>query len=462
MEPVVFKSENDNTYVFSPCFRCIIPIDIQTGQNIEGLNSNQTIIFQRLKNDGYLDLSETKYTAQVSGSDIATNISSLTQIVFEVTTACNLRCKYCCYGDGYTTFENRKSGHLEFKTAKKALDFVSDSLQKEDNRSVDTKLAISFYGGEPLLNFPIIKEIVEYANHVDFNGRTVVYTMTTNATMLAKHMDFLSAHNFMLLVSLDGTQKHNKYRVDANNKESFNTIYNNLIKVRNKYPEWFSHIRFNSVYTDVSDVKEIISFFKTEFGKVPNFSPLHESDDTASGYNYIKKMLKPFEFNEDSEDIDILSQNPDVKLIVDTIIRNSRDYFITEQDYYDSKMNLPHLLTGTCVPFAKRMFISYDGGIHPCEKVSRDKPLGYINDTVQINCEDVAKRYNELIAQYKTQCIKCYLQNICNKCVAESYTSKCKNFKDKKTFAKILSKAISIVENNPSLLENVNSQMFIR
>lgn len=57
-----------------------------------------------------------------------------------------------------------------------------------------------------------------------------------------------------------------------------------------------------------------------------------------------------------------------------------------------------HILpTGTCIPFSKRLFVDHNGGIHPCEKVCRDKPLGYVDTNVCLSFEKIADDYNQLL-----------------------------------------------------------------
>lgn len=130
-----------------------------------------------------------------------------------MTTACNLQCEYCCYSDGYTIFQKRQNGKLEFSTAKVVLDYLARIFKSKIQTGLCSEpFAISFYGGEPLMNFPIIKEIVEYAELLNFEGKEIVFTMTTNAVLIDKYADFLSKHKFRILVSLDGNKKHDSYR----------------------------------------------------------------------------------------------------------------------------------------------------------------------------------------------------------------------------------------------------------
>ena len=83
--------------------------------------------------------------------------------------------------------------------------------------------------------------------------------MTSNATMLAKYADFLQAHKFKMLISLDGDKTHHAYRKTKCGENSFNTVISNLREVALKYPAWFNTFRYNAVYTNMnlSETKEI-------------------------------------------------------------------------------------------------------------------------------------------------------------------------------------------------------------
>ncbi len=100
----------------------------------------------------------------------------ISHIALFVTQECNLNCIYC-YGDGGNY---GSSGHLTSNTAQKAVDWLIE--QSGDLK----KLNISFFGGEPLLNFPIIKEVVEYARKIGLKKKKEFrFGITTNLSFLA-------------------------------------------------------------------------------------------------------------------------------------------------------------------------------------------------------------------------------------------------------------------------------------
>lgn len=111
---------------------------------------------------------------------------------------CNMKCAYC-YGDG-GEYNNR--GKMSLETALRAIDYLIEN-------SLDTKLAIAFLGGEPLLNFGLIKEIVKYCSIKEAEtGRTFSYTITTNGTLMTPEIEnFLISNHIKTQISIDGTKE---------------------------------------------------------------------------------------------------------------------------------------------------------------------------------------------------------------------------------------------------------------
>lgn len=460
MEPVVFRTDLGNCYLYSPVKKSLMPLPFDVYEDIIKNGSSRSVVYNQIEKFGYLLPWHESFEGLIYADDISNSLTNITQVVFETTTACNLCCKYCCYGEGYDTFDSRrrKHGQLDFSTAKIVLDYLVDRFKLQiETQSIHEPFAISFYGGEPLMNFSVVKEIVEYAESLHFVNRKLSFTMTTNATLLSKYADFLYKHNFKLLISLDGNQKHDSYRKDIHNNESFETVIQNLNIVKELYPLWFSTFRYNSVFTDISDVNEIVSWFRETFGKVPNFSPLHEPTIGSPEYEQVKAMLKKYEVPEDIRlDNELIAQSPLLKRILEFSYRLFDNVYANESFLFEDEE--PKFATGTCIPFSKRMFVTFDGKLHPCEKVNRDNPLGMVDrGRVVIDVNKVAYDFNIMTKKMQSICRECYLQQCCTKCMLCFDKGKCSNYTNSERFAKILSETISYIETHPdivAILEN--------
>lgn len=148
------------------------------------------------------------------------------KISLMVTRACNLRCKYCYFRD--SDYESRR---MEFETAKKIVDKCG-AYCKENER----ELLIHFFGGEPFLNFNLIRKIIEYSN-TNLNGIKINYTVTTNGTLFNKEIaEFLKKNKVNIRLSFDGCiETHDSQRVMPDGKGSSEFILKNLHLFKN-YP----------------------------------------------------------------------------------------------------------------------------------------------------------------------------------------------------------------------------------
>ena len=116
-------------------------------------------------------------TKYVSSNLISYQLSNLSQITFEVTDACNLRCKYCAYGELYEDYDKRTNKKMPVDTAISLLDYLIQFWQSNQNISSDRNVYISFYGGEPLLNMNFIKHVVKYLEDNPCSVRHFTFSM---------------------------------------------------------------------------------------------------------------------------------------------------------------------------------------------------------------------------------------------------------------------------------------------
>ena len=129
----------------------------------------------------------------------------LTTMVLNVTNQCNLSCTYCYeYGEDkiVDTENGRKPKFMSEETARESVDF----MLKESGANQVAHL--TFFGGETLLNFPVLKKTIAYAKErAAALGKDVDFSLTTNATLLKPDViEFLVEHQVGVTISIDGPQ----------------------------------------------------------------------------------------------------------------------------------------------------------------------------------------------------------------------------------------------------------------
>ena len=403
----------------------------------------------------------------LSPEQVQIQLYKVKQITFEITDACNLNCKYCAYGDLYNDYDKRKEKSMDSKVAKTLLNYLVDFWNLPSNTSFKKEITISFYGGEPLLNMSFIKEIVAHCENLKLKYNSFVFSLTTNALLLYKNIDFFVSKNFDLLVSLDGDRINNSYRVFRNNKESFDQVIRNLKLTKSRYPDYFKkHIHFNSVIHNRNSIAGIYSFFKSNFDKFPSVGELNNSGIKPEMFEKFKKMYK-----NSTQSLKSTNERKKIQNEMFLKFNNVQNLGIFLKEFsgniYSSYLDLlvdrqviNRLPTGTCLPFSKKMFITVNGKILPCERVGHNFMLGTVNNnSVSIDFEDIAKKYNNYFQSIINQCIACENKMACKQCIFQIEKLEthpiCYGFMNKKKLDSYINNMISIIKEDTSLYSKI-------
>ena len=293
------------------------------------------------------------------------------------------------------------------------------------NLSYKKNTYISFYGGEPLLNVKLIKSIVQWVRSRKIVNCDLIFTMTTNGVLLKKYINFLVENNFKLLVSLDGNDFNNSYRVNHKGENSFRLVYENILYVKNKYPAFYqNNMNFNSVLHNRNDVAELLDFFKISLKKTKKISELNpmgirkeKLEEFSLLYNNKRNNIErsPNRINLQEN---LFMDDPAVSELCTFLHWHSGNVYKTYTDLLLDESKKKWLPTGTCLPFQKKIFITTSGKILPCERVSHEYSLGYVTDKeVVLDFEEIVRKYNEYYRKYISQCSLCYNNHTCKQCM---------------------------------------------
>jgi len=395
-------------------------------------------------------------------------LANTEQICFEVTDDCNLKCKYCGYGELYNGYDERRGKKISIKAAKKIIDYLI-TLKKEYLGYIKTnkKILISFYGGEPLLNISFIKKIVDYIKQIRTPNFEFLFSMTTNGTLLHKYTDFLFDNDFLLLISLDGDKRNNEYRVFANGRPTYNIILKNIFELKRKYPVYFERsVNFISVIHNKNSIYQVLKYFKDKFKKHPitiGLSNVGVRPDKKEEFEKLKnRFLMDLNIKEIEKNLQKmeLSDFPRLKRVEDFIKVYSGFVFNKIGSLLYRRENINYITTGTCNPFQKKVFVTVNGKILPCEKISQKFFLGRVDkENIILNFQNIADKYNEFYKKMSVLCDNCYNSELCHQCILflnlEDDRIKCSNFLNYNNFKKKISYIISLLENTPNYYKQI-------
>lgn len=218
----------------------------------------------------------------------------LQALVLNVTNQCNLACTYCYeFGSDKIATPQGKPKYMTLETAKASIDFL---LESSGNREA---VHVTFFGGETLMNFKLLREVVGYANaQAAAQGRKITFSLTTNGTLLTDEIiDFLSDNAVGVTVSMDGpAELQDKRRVYKNGKGSYAVIEPRLRALIARHKT--RAITARVTLTDgVTDVIRIYRHLKDDIGfHEVGFAPVTASDnqDYSLGDNGMETVLDGF------------------------------------------------------------------------------------------------------------------------------------------------------------------------
>jgi uncharacterized protein len=195
----------------------------------------------------------------------------LQRIVLNVTNQCNLACGYCYeYSEDKISQTEGKPKYMDHAVAQSAIDMlISESADRPS-------IHVTFFGGETLMNFPLLRSSVDYARKKSGEaGKHVEFSLTTNATLLDERVvDFLAEHRIGVTVSIDGDRELNdKMRVFHDGRGSYDVIVPKIkmLLERHKTNSIGARVTLSS---GVSHVRRIYEHLTQEVGfKAVGFSP---------------------------------------------------------------------------------------------------------------------------------------------------------------------------------------------
>jgi len=334
----------------------------------------------------------------------------LTTMVLNVTNQCNLSCEYCYeYGEDkiVDTENGRQPKFMSEQTARESVDFML-------RESGDNKVAhVTFFGGETLLNFPVLKKTIAYARQRGAElGKQVDFSLTTNGTLLKPEIiEFLAENHVGVTISIDGPKEvQDKFRVFHNGTGSYDVI-------APKIKELLKHHRSRPIGARVTltsgkmDVRRIYRHLTEEIGFWEvGFAPVTTAPNRAhaisdAGYDEMLAQFRDLAYE-----------------FLEAAVENRHHGFS------NVKETLEELHKGVSKAFPcgaglGLLGVATDGDVALCHRFagSDSHKLGTVRDGIDRGAQRAFLESHHI--DHKTDCSRCWARPLCSGgCYHEAYT----------------------------------------
>ncbi len=342
---------------------------------------------------------------QKHASEFKDRQSVLKAICLHVAHDCNLACKYCFAGEGEYKTGTRNIMSLE--TGKKALDFLVENSQNRKNLEVD------FFGGEPLLNWEVCKELVYYGNKLGKkHNKNFRFTLTTNGILLNDEViEFSNKHMSNVVLSLDGRKEINdKMRVFRNDLGSYDLILPNFLKLAKKRNQKDYYVRGTYTKYNKDFSKDLIHMADLGFQEL-SIEPV-VTDDSL-----------PYALTE--EDLPELFAEYD-KLALEMIKRRKEGKPFNFYHYTVDLESGPCIVKriSGCGVGTEYMAVTPEGDLYPCHQFVGDDEYKIGNVFTGIKKQSILDEFKSCNVYSHDECHDCFAKMYCSGgCAANAYHS---------------------------------------
>ncbi len=225
--------------------------------------------------DCYAQIEELKNSGKLFAPDTFENMAGALKektagvvkaLCIHIAHTCNLNCEYCFASQGKYHGDRAV---MSFEVGKQALDFLVENSGNRKNLEVD------FFGGEPLMNFDVVKQMVSYARSIEKEkGKNFRFTLTTNGLLIDDDViEFSNKEMSNVVLSLDGRKEvHDRYRIDYAGNGSWEKIVPKFQKFVNARGNKNYYMRGTFTHANpdfLEDIKTMLDLGFTELSMEP-------------------------------------------------------------------------------------------------------------------------------------------------------------------------------------------------
>ncbi len=337
-------------------------------------------------------------------------------LVLELTSSCNMNCEYCINGVAYEQKDCFTSTNMSKQAAFDGVDYLLNHSQDQVK-----PLAISFYGGEPLLRYSLLKEIIIYAKKQASNkGKEMVFSITTNGTLLTHEIiEFFIKHSVQLVISLDGPKEINdRFRILKNGEGTYDRIINVLQMIKDTDAAYFNLlVRCSVVVMPGANLNKLETFFnELHVNLLVNYVDTYGLNDakfrqttSSDSIESLKNSLIERLLKEGAGILSNTSSHKDFSIaLLSPMLRR----------FLEPKSSSQFMGLGQCIPGASRLYLAADHFFYPCEKLAGHSiaSIGNIEKGIdEEKSEFLLKQFYEMA---NSKCTGCWMSSRCSACLA--------------------------------------------
>ncbi len=312
-------------------------------------------------------------------------------VVLQIANDCNLNCIYC-YGEGGTY--GRKRELMTIDTAKKAIDFMVENCGDAQ------KLSVVFFGGEPLINFEVVKGTLEYCKTLEEStGKKFGYSMTTNGTILTDEIyNFIKDNHISILISIDGGKNiQDKHRCYCDGHGSFEDVKKNIARFKEARGGYLT-ARATVCSTDIRFKKIRDDLLAMGFtNAITSMVDTREDSPLFIGGDYTERVLEQYDILAD-DFVDAVKRG---EKVLNNLFAESIDRL------YYKRVKVIGCSAGTT-----SVAVGTDGNLYPCHRFM-GMPQ-YIVGTLDSGINQAAQaKYREATVYRKEGCKTCWARYLC-------------------------------------------------
>ncbi len=370
--------------------------------NITTLHNNSYSYLRQTNKivQGVVDDSSYAWTF-TSPSDFS-SMSEVYMFIIATTEQCNLRCTYCCYSGEYEGNHSHNSRTLCEGDIQAIYDFIDKTAKTKPIR-------ISFYGGEPLVNYPLVQYAIQAGQQRWEDD--VTFSVSTNGTLLTEErIDWLVNNCVELAISIDGTQPfHDAHRVDAKGNGSYTKVRNALAYLHSNTFNQHPKVVLMMTLPSVSKLMPIAQAWH-EDEMLQHYTPTHISGLTPNFSQGVEKEEWEALKTQYIQLLDTYEQHPEWS-VLQTFFDEIVSYW-KNRPVFEVSESTP---LSTCMPVNTKLYIDANLQLAVCEKFNDRFRIGTIKDGIDW------QKANEMTKEYfrkrENRCTYCPAVRMCNMCL---------------------------------------------